>query len=63
MLISRKKIAKEKVSLIMNGQSAYCESKELARLIKKELQSLNIDVHEDVTNIGSWFIPVSNEQV
>ncbi|MCA0986336.1 MULTISPECIES: hypothetical protein [Bacillales] len=63
MVINRKQLAKSKVADLMNGRSAYAETKELATLIKKELQSLNIDVHEDVTNFGSWFIPMPQEQV
>ncbi|MCA0171594.1 MULTISPECIES: hypothetical protein [Bacillaceae] len=63
MVIDRKQIARSKIADLMNGRSAYAESHEMTALIKKELQSLNIDVHEDVTSIGSWFIPKSQEQV
>lgn len=62
MVINRKQLAKSKVADLMNGRSAYAETGELASLIKKELQSLNIDVHEDVTNVGSWFIPMPQKQ-
>ncbi|WP_347549313.1 hypothetical protein ABFG93_17565 [Pseudalkalibacillus hwajinpoensis] len=63
MVIDRKQLARTKVADLQNGRSAYAESQEMTTLIKKELQSLNIDVHEDVTNFGSWFIPKSQDQV
>ncbi|MCA0992435.1 MULTISPECIES: hypothetical protein [Bacillales] len=63
MVIDRKQIARAKIADLMNGRSAYAESHEMTALIKKELQSLNIDVHEDVTSFGSWFIPKSHDQM
>jgi hypothetical protein len=57
MIINRKELAREKVREIQNGFSAFAETKEVADLIKKELSRLNLEVHEDVTDVGSWFIP------
>jgi hypothetical protein len=57
MIINRKEIAREKVKEIQSGFSAFAETKEVAELIKKELLKLNLKVHEDVTDVGSWFIP------
>jgi hypothetical protein len=56
-IFSSKKLAQEKIEHIKNGFSAYVESPELANLIKKEIQLLNLDVYEDATDIGFWFIP------
>jgi len=56
-LIFAKKLAKEKIEIIKKGFTAYVESPEIARLIKKEIQILNLDVYEDATEIGYWFIP------
>lgn len=56
-IFSSKKIAQEKIEHIKKGFSAYVESPELANLIKKEIQVLNLDVFEDATDIGFWFIP------
>lgn len=61
MIISRKQMARAKVEKLRNGYSAFAETKEVAELIKKELTERNIDVHEDVTELGSWFIPVRNK--
>ncbi|MBD8068961.1 hypothetical protein [Bacillus sp. PS06] len=56
-IIQRKKLVKEKVDRLKNGYSAYAESQEVATLLKKEIQALNLHVYEDVTEVGSWFIP------
>lgn len=56
-IINSKKLALEKVEHIKKGFSAYVESPEIANLIKKELKILNLDVYEDATDIGFWFIP------
>ncbi|QOR65824.1 hypothetical protein IM538_18740 [Cytobacillus suaedae] len=56
-IINRRKIVQEKLDLIKAGYSAYAESFEIVTLLKKEIQALNLQVHEDITNVGSWFIP------
>jgi hypothetical protein len=61
LIINRKQLVREKVQQIIAGYSAYAETKEVATMLKKELQLLNIDVYEDSTNIGSWFIPIKSE--
>jgi hypothetical protein len=53
-----KEIAKAKVKRIQDGYSAFAESNEMVRLIKRELSKLNLDVLVDETDIGSWFIPI-----
>ncbi|MGC4376107.1 hypothetical protein WD019_04090 [Fictibacillus sp. Mic-4] len=57
MIINRKEIARAKVKELQNGFSAFADTKEEAQLIKKEIEKLQIPVHEDVTDLGSWFIP------
>ncbi|HET7616164.1 MAG TPA: hypothetical protein VFK27_04320 [Bacillales bacterium] len=52
-----KDIVKAKVRRIQDGYSAFAESNELVRLMKKEISRSNVDVFVDETNIGSWFIP------
>ncbi|HZH58028.1 MAG TPA: hypothetical protein VEY70_00240 [Metabacillus sp.] len=56
-IFNSKEVAQEKVESIKKGFSAYAESAELARLIKRELKKLQLDVYEDVTEFGFWFIP------
>ncbi|MGM7720860.1 hypothetical protein [uncultured Metabacillus sp.] len=56
-IINSKKFVQEKLEHIKKGFSAYVESPEIAHLIKKEIQLLKLDVYEDATDIGFWFIP------
>ncbi|MGM0874890.1 MAG: hypothetical protein ACQEWV_08820 [Bacillota bacterium] len=56
-IFNSRKLAQEKLEHIKNGFSAYVESPELANLIKKEIQVLKLDVYEDNTEFGFWFIP------
>ncbi|MFC4075783.1 hypothetical protein [Salinithrix halophila] len=57
MIISRRKLAREKVEKLKRGYSAYAESKEVAQLIEKELGAIEMPVFIDRTPIGYWFIP------
>ncbi|HEX7064938.1 MAG TPA: hypothetical protein VF199_07700 [Bacillales bacterium] len=57
MIMNRKELAKAKVKRIQDGYSAFAESNELIRLIKRDLSKLNMDVLIEETTIGSWFIP------
>ena len=57
LIIDSKRLAKEKVKNIQKGYSAYAETEEVSNLIKKQLKTLNLEVHEDHTDKGCWFIP------
>lgn len=57
LIIHSKTMAKEKVKKIQLGYSAFAETKEVTELMKKELDSLGIEVIIDATDKGSWFIP------
>lgn len=59
MIINRRDLVDEKIHLIENGYSAFTESKEVARLLKRELEKRQIDVVEDITPIGAWYIPTN----
>ncbi|MEH7226445.1 hypothetical protein V7112_21745 [Bacillus sp. JJ1566] len=61
MYINRRKLLNEKMARIKNGFSAYAESPDVINAIKKEIQALNLNVLEEVTEVGSWFIPVKVE--
>ncbi|MCY9420318.1 hypothetical protein [Bacillus paralicheniformis] len=56
-IYSYHQLARDKVNRKALGYSAYAETESLASLIKRELRAQNIHVYEDVTDIGSWFIP------
>ncbi|SMO33252.1 hypothetical protein [Melghirimyces algeriensis] len=61
MIINRKRLARAKVEKLKQGFSAYAETKEVAELIEKELDHLDLPVFVDRTPIGNWFIPVQPE--
>ncbi|MEH7379674.1 hypothetical protein V7138_04265 [Bacillus sp. JJ1533] len=61
MYINRRKMLNEKIAYLKNGYSTYAESPDVINAIKKEIQALNLDVFEEVTDLGSWFIPVKVE--
>ncbi|MEH7387082.1 hypothetical protein V7147_16965 [Bacillus sp. JJ1521] len=61
MYINRRKLLNEKMAHIKNGYSAYAESPDVINAIKKEIEALNLNVLEEVTELGSWFIPVKVE--
>ncbi|MCA1032333.1 hypothetical protein LCL95_14965 [Bacillus timonensis] len=55
-----KKIIQEKLDRIKKGYSAYAENGEISHLLKKEIKALGLTVHEEITDLGSWFIPENN---
>ncbi|MFC5712768.1 hypothetical protein ACFPU1_08240 [Thalassorhabdus alkalitolerans] len=62
MVMNRKELALQKVDKIKAGYSAFAESKEVTAMIRKELQKQGIDVYEDITDLGSWFIPSNKKE-
>ncbi|WP_234028548.1 hypothetical protein [Lentibacillus sp. Marseille-P4043] len=58
----QRQIRDEKIKQLKSGQTAYAESDELIRLIKRDIMKLDLHVHCDQTNTGCWFIPL-HEQI
>lgn len=56
-IISRSKIAEEKIRSIQAGYTAFAETQEVIDKIKQELDSLQIDYLEEITDMGSWISP------
>ncbi|WP_164668384.1 hypothetical protein [Virgibacillus doumboii] len=52
----------EKIAQLKRGRSAYAESTELIRLMKRSIDRNNIHVLYDHTNTGCWFIPMDERQ-
>jgi len=55
-------LRKEKLNLLKNGFSAYAESSELIRLIKRDIIRNSLYVFYDETPTGCWFIPLPTEE-
>ncbi|SDH74205.1 hypothetical protein [Alteribacillus bidgolensis] len=62
MVMNRKEMALQKVEKIKAGYSAFAESHEVTAMIRKELEKQDIDVYEDKTDLGSWFIPTNKKE-
>ncbi|WP_017186303.1 hypothetical protein [Alkalibacillus haloalkaliphilus] len=58
-VVCKRRMANEKINNLRNGYSAYAETEELIRLMKRRINSNNLDIYEDQTDIGCWFIPRS----
>lgn len=54
-------IREQKINLLRNGFSAYAESAELIRLIKRDIFRYALNVLYDETSSGCWFIPLRQE--
>lgn len=62
MILSTREVANAKVRRIQGGHSAFAESNETIRLMKKQLSRLNLEVQIDDNHFGTWFIPKKNAQ-
>lgn len=62
MVINRKEMARAKLEQLKSGFSAFAETSEVAEIIEKELENLDIKVHIDRTPMGSWFIPETDHE-
>lgn len=57
-IMDHKRIRDEKIDQLSKGISAYAESHELIRLIKRDIQKYQLFVHCDEAPSGCWFIPL-----
>lgn len=53
-----RRIRDEKMKQLQSGQIAYAESKEIIRLIRREINKMHLDVDCDETDAGCWFTPI-----
>lgn len=60
-IMDQKRIRDEKIDQLQKGLTAYAESHELIRLIKRDIQKYELFVHCDETPSGCWFIPLFEE--
>lgn len=57
MIINRGQIARDKISALQEGQTVFADSHDIIQRLQKAIQELDLDVVEDVTDRGTWFIP------
>ncbi|MDQ0337866.1 hypothetical protein J2S00_000649 [Caldalkalibacillus uzonensis] len=62
LVINRKHLAKAKLEQLKNGYSAFADSSEVAGHLEREIKKHNLRVHIDRTPLGSWFIPIKDDE-
>jgi len=62
-MLNKRRIRDEKIRQLKSGQSAYAESHELIRLIKRDIEREQLHVHYDNSRTGCWFIPLKEDKI
>ena len=60
MIINRGQIARDKLEKLQLGQTVFADSPEIIDRLRKYITEYQLDVVEDVTERGTWFIPKEN---
>lgn len=60
-VIDRHKQLENKMNQLRNGYTAYAETEELIRLLKRRLKKQNMNVLMDQTENGVWFIQLKKK--
>ncbi|WP_100012091.1 hypothetical protein [Lentibacillus sediminis] len=61
MIITQRRLRDEKIAQLKQGHSAYAESHELIRLMKRNIEREDLHVHYDIGRTGCWFIPLTDK--
>jgi hypothetical protein len=62
LIMNERRIRDRKIEQLKKGRTAYAESKELIRLIKRDIEKYGLNVYYDETPSGCWFIPVTKSK-
>ncbi|GGA82017.1 hypothetical protein [Ornithinibacillus halotolerans] len=62
LILNERRIRDRKIEQLKNGRTAYAESKEVIRLIKRDIEKFGLHVYYDETPTGCWFIPVTTSK-
>lgn len=62
MIINRGQIARDKLDKLQNGQTVFADSPEIIDRLRKYILEAQLDIIEDVTERGTWFIPKENDK-
>ncbi|GGH75723.1 hypothetical protein GCM10010978_15860 [Compostibacillus humi] len=62
MIIHQRSLRDRKIAQLKQGKNAYAESKELIRLIKRDIEKEHLNVLCEETNNGCWFIPLDERK-
>jgi hypothetical protein len=61
-MLNKRRIRDEKIRQLKAGRTAYAESDELIRLIKRDIEKEKLHVHYDMSRTGCWFIPLEKNE-
>lgn len=61
LVIHHHRMRDNKMEQLKNGYTAYCESPELIRLMKRRINKEHLHVLCEETSSGCWFIPVEGK--
>ncbi|MFA1821285.1 hypothetical protein ACDX78_14110 [Virgibacillus oceani] len=61
-MLNKRRMRDEKIRQLKAGESAYAETHELIRLIKRGIEREHLHVHYDNSRTGCWFIPLKEEE-
>lgn len=61
-VMNNRRMRDEKIAQLKAGRTAYAETEELIRLIKRDIEKEHLHVHYDPGNGGCWFIPLTSEK-
>ncbi|MGP4071263.1 hypothetical protein ACTWQB_01755 [Piscibacillus sp. B03] len=56
-VLNKRQMADEKLNELLSGNTVYAETEELIRLMNRRIESHELDITIDETEIGCWFIP------
>jgi hypothetical protein len=62
LIMNERRIRDRKIEQLKSGRTAYEESREVIRLIKRDIEKHGLHVHYDETPTGCWFIPVTSSK-
>ncbi|PAV30389.1 hypothetical protein CIL05_07920 [Virgibacillus profundi] len=62
LIMNHRRMRDEKMAQLKEGRTAYAETHELIRLIKRDIEREHLHVYFDDTKTGCWFIPMSDKK-
>lgn len=61
LIMNNRRMRDEKIAQLKEGRTAFAETNELIRLIKRDIEREHMNVYYDDTVNGCWFIPMSDK--
>ncbi|RPF55362.1 hypothetical protein [Aquisalibacillus elongatus] len=56
-VFDKRQMADDKLNELLSGNTVYAETEELIRLMNRRIESHDLDITVDSTDLGCWFIP------